>query len=87
MQSLVEHPVEHAKEKVVEQLCDGRNGPAPQEGKTPRVEGRHQTGDHQHCVEDTPVIFSGKPVSILEMYGIMSNLTDSGSEKSIFIPK
>jgi hypothetical protein len=35
----------------------------------------------------TPVIFSGKPINILEMYGIMSNLTDPGSEKSIFIPK
>jgi hypothetical protein len=34
-----------------------------------------------------PRNFSGKPVSILEMYGIMSNVTDPGSEKSIFIPK
>ena len=49
MQSLVEYHVEHAKETVVEQLCDGRNQPAPQEGKTPCVEGGHQTGD-QHPV-------------------------------------
>ena len=37
------------KETVVEQLCDGKNGPAPQEGKTPRVEGGHQTGDQQQA--------------------------------------
>ena len=41
MQLLVEYHIEHAKEKVVEQLCDGRNGLVPEEGKMPRVEGGH----------------------------------------------
>ena len=41
MQLSVEYHVRHAKEKVVEQSFDGRNGPAPQEGKMPCVEGGH----------------------------------------------
>ncbi len=41
MQSLVEYLVGHVKEKVVEQLCDGRNELAPQGGKMPRGEGGH----------------------------------------------
>ena len=41
MQSSVEYHVGHAKEKVVEQSCDGRKGLAPQEGKMPCDEGGH----------------------------------------------
>ncbi len=41
MQLSVEYLVGHVKEKVVEQLCDGRNGLAPQEGKMPHVESGH----------------------------------------------
>ena len=54
MQSSVKNLVEHTKEKIVEQLCDGRNGPAPQEGKMPCVEGGHQTGDQQSVWKTPP---------------------------------
>jgi hypothetical protein len=54
MQLSVEYHVKHTKEKVVEQLCDGRNGPVPQEGKMPPVEGGHQTGDQQPVWKTPP---------------------------------
>jgi hypothetical protein len=50
----VEYHIKHTKETAVEQLCDGRNRPAPQEGKTPHVGGRHQTGNQQQALTSSP---------------------------------
>jgi hypothetical protein len=41
MQLLVEYLIGPVKEKLVEQLCDGKIGLAPQGGKMPRIEGGH----------------------------------------------